>query len=79
MADMESYLRCTEIVDCDTEQIVAKAQELTKGFQTNREKAVALFYFVRDEIKHDPYATGMEYNRYKASLTLESGQGLCSH
>ncbi|UCG82671.1 MAG: transglutaminase domain-containing protein [Dehalococcoidia bacterium] len=79
MVDMEKYSRCTEIIDCDTESVFAKAQELTGGLQTDREKAIALFYFVRDEIKHDPYATGMEYNRYKASLTLESGQGFCSH
>jgi transglutaminase-like putative cysteine protease len=76
---MEKYLRCTEIIDCDTESIVEKAQSLTEGLQTDREKAVALFYFVRDEIKHNPYATGMEYNRYKASLTLELGEGFCSH
>lgn len=79
MTQMEKYLGCTKIIDCDTELIVDKAQELTRGLQTDREKAVALFYFVRDDIKHDPYATGTEYNRYKASLTLEAGKGFCSH
>jgi transglutaminase-like putative cysteine protease len=76
---MERYLRCTEIIDCATVSVLDKARELTGGLQTDRERAVALFYFVRDEIKHDPYATGTDYNRFKASLTLEAGQGFCSH
>jgi len=74
---MEKYLKCTDIIDCDTKSIRAKAQALTEGLATDREKAVALFYFVRDEIKFNPYAAGdlLEYN--KASVVLERGHGFC--
>jgi len=73
---MENYLTCTEIIDCDTESIVAKAQELTHGLETDREKAVALFYFVRDGIKYNPYAPG-DFHDNRASVVLERGHGFC--
>ncbi|MGB2856280.1 MAG: hypothetical protein WBC61_06510, partial [Dehalococcoidia bacterium] len=75
MTSMDTYLRCTEIIDCDTEAILAKAQALTEGLQTDREKAIALFYFVRDEIGHNPYALNNDCERFKASATLEAGNG----
>jgi transglutaminase-like putative cysteine protease len=76
---MEKYLRCTEIIDCDAEAVSEKARALTGGLQTDREKAVALFYFVRDEIKHNPYAPTQAATDHKASLTLERGNGQCQH
>ena len=75
--DMERYLGCSETIDCDRESIKAKARELTEGLLTEREKAIALFYFVRDSIKFNPYSPGelLEYN--KASVVLERGYGFC--
>jgi len=74
---MEEYLKCSEIIDCDTESIRARAQALTEGLETEQDKAVALFYFVRDRIKFNSYAAGesLEYN--KASVVLEKGNGFC--
>ena len=74
---MDNYLKCTETIDCDTRSIREKARALTEGLRTDREKAVALFYFVRDEIKHNPYAPGLLLEDYKASTTLERGNGYC--
>lgn len=74
---MEEYLKCTEIIDCDNESISNKAREVIKGLQTDREKTVALYYFVRDEIKHNAYAQLYDLNRYKASVILEAGNGIC--
>lgn len=79
MTSMDKYLRCTEIIDCDTGAILAKAQALTEGLQTDREKAIALFYFVRDEIEHNPYALNNDCEHFKASATLEAGNGGCQH
>ena len=76
---MDNYLKCTEIIDCDTKSIEEKAQALTEGLGTDREKAVALFYFVRDEIKHIAYAPSQLLEDYKASSTLERGHGFCQH
>lgn len=76
---MEEYLRSTEVIDCDSRPIKDKSYEITKEAQTDREKAVALFYFVRDKIKHDPYAPGYSLEDYRASVTLNRGYGFCSH
>jgi len=74
---MERYLKCTEIIDCDMASVKDKAQELAEGLLTDSEKAVALYYFVRDEIKHNAYAPLYDRDRYKASATLHAGNGFC--
>lgn len=77
MNEMEKYLRCTNIVDCDAESIRKKAAALTKGLKTDKEKAIALFYFVRDTIKYNPYDSADRYEYSIASATLKRGYGLC--
>jgi len=79
MAEIENYLRCTEIIDCDTGSVREKAIETTKGLKTDKEKAVALYYFVRDKIKHNAYTPLYDPSRYKASSTLEAGHGMCQN
>jgi transglutaminase-like putative cysteine protease len=76
---MDKYLRPTAVIDWDTDSVKQKAQELTRGLKTDREKAVALYYFVRDEIKHNPYAEGSSPEDYKASVILQRGYGYCQH
>ena len=77
MEDMNRYLKCTEIVDCDSAIIKKKARELTRGLKTDREKTIALFYFVRDNIKYNPYDSADRYEYSIASATLKRGYGLC--
>ncbi len=77
MDAMEKYLKCTEVVDCDSQVIKKKAIALTKGLKTDKEKAIALFYFVRDNIKYNPYDSADRYEYSIASATLKRGYGLC--
>ncbi len=79
MSAVEKYLKCTEVIDCDSKAISEKAQALTEGLETAGEKAVALYYFVRDKVKHNPYAPGQFLEDYKASATLERRNGHCEH
>ncbi len=79
MTDMERYLKCTEIIDCDNDTIKKQAQLVVNNLSTDREKAVALYYFVRDEVKHNPYAPAASAEDHKASWTLERGNGQCQH
>ena len=79
MTDMERYLNCTETIDCDSEAIKKQARIVTEGLTTDKEKAVALYYFVRDEIKHNPYAPAASAEDHRTSLTLERGNGQCQH
>jgi len=76
---MEEYLRSTYVINCDSSQILEKAGELTSTIMTQRDKAINLFYFVRDEISHEPYAPGYVLDDYKASTTLARGNGFCTH
>ena len=76
---MESYLRCTEFIDCDRSSIWQTAQKLTQGLETDRDKAVSLYYFVRDEIRHNPYSPCLLPEECKASAIMERGHGFCQH
>ena len=76
---MDEYLRSTHVIDCDTNAVRNKSIELTGNQRTIREKAIALFYFVRDEISHEPYAPGYVLDDYKASITIQRGKGFCTH
>ena len=79
MDKFDKYLKPTTVIDWDNEAVTRKAQELTRGLKTDREKAVALYYFVRDSIRHNPYAPGQTRDDYKASATLQRGNGYCQH
>ena len=77
MDQMEKYLRPTPTIDCDNESIKENAQNLIKGQQQVIDKAKSLFYFVRDEIKYNPYVQFDLLEDYQASKTLERGDGFC--
>ena len=74
---MEKYLASTYTIDCAEPSIVKKAAELIKGRQTEIDKAKAVFYFVRDHIKYNPYGGIAPLEEYKASATLKRGEGYC--
>ncbi len=75
MDEMEKYLRPTPAFDCDNEAIKQKARHLTEGDEKLADKAKSLFYFVRDEIKYNMYAPLDALELYRASRTLERGEG----
>ncbi len=77
MNQMEKYLRPTPTIDCDNEAIKEKAQSLTKGQKEVTDKAKSLFYFVRDKIKYNFWAMSDLLEDYRASRTLERGEGFC--
>jgi transglutaminase-like putative cysteine protease len=52
MEDLELYLKPTEYLDFNKKVVSAKALEITKGLNTDKEKAIALFYWVRDKVKN---------------------------
>jgi len=75
---MEQYLQPTEFFDFDKDSIIQKALEITDGLKSEKEKAIALFYWVRDEIKYNmlSYIPSVKAN-FKASVTLRRGNGFC--
>lgn len=69
MEEREKYLKPTPIIDCGHKTLQEKANEVTKGKKGIIEKASHLFYFVRDEIKYDPYLLRYRSEHFRASNT----------
>lgn len=74
---MEEYLCCTSFIDCDHPSVKEKAEDLTKGRERVIDKSVSLFYFVRDEIKYNPYLFTTVAENLRATATLQKGEGFC--
>ena len=53
MGDMEKYLLPTKFFDFNNLRVKNKASEITRGLNTEKEKAIAIFYWVRDQIKYN--------------------------
>jgi len=77
MDQMEKYLIATPAIDSDSKSIRERAQSLTKNQDEITDKAKSLFYFVRDEIKYNLYVISDLLEDYRASRTLERGEGIC--
>ena len=82
MADSQapsSYLSPTYFIDSDSPEIREYAQTLCKGIPSSsiRERAVALYYGVRDDIRYDPYSMSPHREAYRASAVLAQKTGFC--
>ena len=72
------YLSPTAIIDSDNAKIIEYAKDiLGDGAQDPLEKAVKLYYAVRDGIWYDPYYPFYLPEHYRSSNILESGRGYC--
>ena len=66
-----------QFADSDHPDVIAFAEEATKDATTDREKAVALFYAVRDGIRYDPYVMCDDPETYRASHVLKTKVSYC--
>ena len=73
----EEYLTPTEFIDSDSPEVQAFAKKAVYGATTEREKAVKLYYAVRDGIYYDPYRIEPVKTAFKASAILRQGYGYC--
>ncbi|MDD4333475.1 MAG: transglutaminase-like domain-containing protein [Patescibacteria group bacterium] len=71
--NLENFLKPSHYCDCDSENIINKAKEITANCKTNRDRAVKIFYWVRDNI---PYTFG-RWDK-KASVILNEKKGMCT-
>jgi len=76
-SDMEIYLRATPTLDAGHKRIVETARTLTRGCSSDEEKAVKLFYFVRDSIGYNVFMISVFIEDFRASRILEWGKGYC--
>ena len=73
-AAFEAYLRPGDLIDSAHPCIVAYARRVA-GKGSDRERALRLYYAVRDDLRYDPYNTPMKREAYRASTTLAAGHG----
>ncbi|MDO8769249.1 MAG: transglutaminase family protein [Burkholderiaceae bacterium] len=75
--DLEGALRPSVMVDADHPAVIAFAQAATAGTSDSRERAVKLYYAVRDDFRYDPYKVDLSVEGLKASRVLADGYGWC--
>lgn len=73
----DRYLRPTYALDYEHPDVRRFAEETVAGASTARERAVALFYAVRDRIRYTPYDVDLSPEAMRASAVLAAGKGFC--
>lgn len=71
------YRQPAYFVDSDDPGVQAWAAEVTAGATSDRERAVRLYYRVRDDIRYDPYAVATDRDEFKASAILQRDRNWC--
>jgi transglutaminase-like putative cysteine protease len=71
------YLRPGTFIDSDHPRVMEFSQRVAGQTAGDREKAVALYYAVRDEFRYDPYRIDLNPEAMKASALLARGYGFC--
>ncbi len=72
-----STLEATPYIDSDHPRVVAFAHQTVGDATGDRERAVRLYYAVRDGFRYDPWAFSLEPEVFRASTTLAAGTGFC--
>jgi transglutaminase-like putative cysteine protease len=73
---MNEYLKAGSFVDSDHPAVRAFAAEHAKG-ANDRDKAVALYYAARDQVRYNPFQNFTRDEAYRGSACLERGEGWC--
>jgi transglutaminase-like putative cysteine protease len=73
---MSEYLEPGQFVDSDHPAVIDFANKNGTG-TTEREKAVSLYYAVRDRIRYNPFQNFTLDDTYRASACIEQGSGWC--
>ena len=68
-------LAATPLIDSDHPAVIKFARRAQGA--TVRDRAVSLYYMVRDEFRYDPYHVDLSIPGLRASTVLESGSGWC--
>lgn len=64
-------------VDADHPDVIAWANDVVGDASTDTERAVRLFYSVRDDWRYDPYSSASDADDYKASAILKTDRSWC--
>lgn len=74
---MEEYLKPTEFLDFETRSVREFAKNATVGAKTPAEKAVKLYYAVREGFFYNPYRLDLRRQGLRAGNLVERDYGYC--
>jgi len=74
---MEEYLKSTFYLDYESNAVREFSKKTAGENETDRQKAIKLFYAVRDEIRYDPYNIDLSRGGFKASTIIKKKYGYC--
>lgn len=75
--DPKDFLDPGPMVDSTNPEIAAYAAVAVEGLATDKEKAICLYYKIRDEVRYDPYSAELSVEGMKASNILANRRGYC--
>jgi len=73
---VKEFLAPARFIDSDHPAVAAFTQAHAQGAD-DRERAVALYYAVRDGVRYNPFLDFSDERAFRASVCLESGEGFC--
>jgi len=73
---MNEFLAPGNFIDSSDSGVVEFSKKNSAG-KTDRERAVALYYAVRDAIRYNPFLDFSDPEVFRASAVLKAGQGFC--
>ena len=73
---MKEFLEPRRYIDSGHPSVVAFSEKNASG-KSERERAVSLYYAVRDGIRYNPFLDFSDDAVFRASHCLETGQGFC--
>jgi transglutaminase-like putative cysteine protease len=73
---MTPYLSAGRYVDSTHPAVLAFSKKHSSG-TSERERAISLYYAVRDEIRYNPFLDFSDPEVFRASAVLEAGEGFC--
>jgi len=73
---VNEYLSPGRFIDSGHSLVRAFAQQNVEG-RDERERAVSLYYAVRDRVRYNPFLDFSKADAFRASAVLEAGEGFC--
>ena len=73
----EPYLKPTWFVDADHPSVASYAEQAVGRAKDDVERAVRLFYVVRDDIRYTAYDVRLDRDSFRASTVLARARGWC--
>ena len=73
---MNEHLKPGRYIDSDDAAVAAFSRKHVRG-ATDKDRAISLYYAVRDAIRYNPFLDFSNRDAFKASAVLAAGEGFC--